>query len=113
MDQTGLVGVPGTNQVFAPGALGSKAPFCSARASITVKENTDMPDLTRVLSELDDATRDDRARLTAAAPAPPAPEQNLGLAFRPGAKVRDLVTGQTGEIIRGESAHLLVPTARQ
>jgi hypothetical protein len=63
----------------------------------------------RALNELADLERNAKAELKSAASPPPSPEQTMGLAFSPGDQVWDLVTGQKGEIIRGSTAHYVVP----
>lgn len=69
-----------------------------------------MERLNQVISELEalgrsaaDALRDGVS--------PPAPaEAAMGLVFRPGAQVMDLVSGQEGQVIAGTRANYVVPS---
>ncbi len=63
------------------------------------------------LSDLAGLERKAKAELKAAASPPPSPEQTMGLAYRPGDQVCDLVTGQKGVVLSGNTAHYVVPSA--
>lgn len=69
-----------------------------------------MERLPHLLSEIAALSALGGAALRAAATAPPSPEERMGLALRPGARVFDLVTGQEGEVLAGSTAHYVVPS---
>jgi hypothetical protein len=66
--------------------------------------------LHHILSNIAQLERAHAARLAAAATPPPSPEQRMGLALKPGARVFDTITGQEGEVIAGSVAHYVVPS---
>lgn len=72
-----------------------------------------MDQLPHVLREIASLNEAARVALGAAAAPPPSPEENMGLALRPGARVFDTITGQEGEVIAGSRAHYLVPSAQR
>jgi len=67
--------------------------------------------LPHVLNEIERLSRQSAEALAAAAQRPLSPEEQMGLALRPGARVFDLVTGQKAEVLGGSRAHTVIPTA--
>jgi len=71
-----------------------------------------MPELDEALEQLGDFNRRAARDMAARCPGPGCPENDLGLAHRPGARVFDLVTGQEGVILGGSRETDFVPVAR-
>ena len=72
-----------------------------------------MERLPYLLNEIQRLSRLSAEALAAAAQRPLSPEEQMGLALRPGALVFDLVTGQKAEVLGGSRAHTVVPTAQR
>jgi len=72
-----------------------------------------MSDLDRLVARLNAHARTETAALPAAGCASCSPEERLGLAFVPGDRVVDLITGQKGIIRAGTRATYLVQAAQR
>jgi hypothetical protein len=70
-----------------------------------------MRDLDTITASIAADTARRTKALTQGVSAPPTPEANLQLAFTPGARVFDLVTGQEGIVNAGSKADYLIHPA--
>lgn len=71
-----------------------------------------MSTIDRLVNRLDDQRRTDAAGLPAASCVSCSTEERLGLAFVPGDRVVDLVTGRKGTVRAGATETTLIPAAR-
>lgn len=70
-----------------------------------------MIDLKHSLREIASLTRQQAADLRGRVQVAAAPELNQGLSHGPGTRVIDLVTGQEGVIVGGNTEQLIIPSA--
>jgi hypothetical protein len=71
-----------------------------------------MPELGEALEQLGDFNRRAARSMARRCSGPGCVADDLGLAFRPGARVMDLVTGKEGVIVDGTRENIVVPVAR-